>query len=301
MSRSAPLGPADRSEVLALLAEHPLDGCFVASRVLGAGLARRRLMADVWGCARAGGRLVGLMYVGANLCPVGGNPQVWSAFARRAVREGRRSTSLVGPAATMDVLWAELEPTWGPAREVRQRQPLMVCEADPHVAPLPGVRRVRPDEVDVLLPAARAMFREEVGVDPDDGDDGGRYRARVEDLVGRGRSFALVEDGRVVFKAELGAVAHDVAQVQGVWVDPARRGEGLGTAGTAAVVAQDPAPRSPRTVSLYVNDFNTAARGRPTRVSASARSGRSAPSCSDAGRDEGGSVAWSTSASGSTW
>ena len=259
-----PLAPSDVDELLAFLARHPLDGCFVASRVLAAGLAARRLGAEVWG-ARSDGRLVGVLYVGANLCPVGGDPHVWTAFARRAVRQGRRSTSLVGPVAAMQVLWDQLEPHWGPAREVRPRQPLLVCDDEPTVASLPGVRAVRDDEVDVLLPAARAMFREEVGADPDAGDDGARYRARVEDLVRRGRSFALVEDGRVVFKAELGALAHDVAQVQGVWVHPDRRGEGLGTAGTAAVVRLT-RERAADVVSLYVNDYNTAARAAYARV-----------------------------------
>ena len=43
------------------------------------------------------------------------------------------------------------------------------------------------------------------------------------------------DDGVVVFKAEVGAVAQGVCQVQGVWVDPAYRGSGCRT-GMAAVV-----------------------------------------------------------------
>ena len=62
-----------------------------------------------------------------------------------------------------------------------------------------------------------------------------------------------------MFKAEIGAVSATTCQVQGVWVDPAHRGQGLSEAGMAAVVRlarMDVAP----VVSLYVNDFNTAAR-----------------------------------------
>jgi len=44
-----------------------------------------------------------------------------------------------------------------------------------------------------------------------------------------------------------------------VWVDPARRGSGIGTTGTAAVVLSAQADLAP-VVSLYVNDFNTPAR-----------------------------------------
>jgi hypothetical protein len=44
-----------------------------------------------------------------------------------------------------------------------------------------------------------------------------------------------------------------------VWVAPGYRGRGIGTAGTAAVVEYARTTIAP-VVSLYVNDFNTAAR-----------------------------------------
>jgi predicted GNAT family acetyltransferase len=124
---------------------------------------------------------------------------------------------------------------------------------------------VQPHEIEVLLPACVAMFTEEVGVSPLVGDGGGLYRARVEELVALGRAFARIEDGAVLFKAEIGAATSEVCQVQGVWVHPSLRGRGVGAAGTAGVVAlarQDVAP----VVSLYVNDFNLAARGAYERV-----------------------------------
>ncbi len=69
----------------------------------------------------------------------------------------------------------------------------------------------------------------------------------------------------MLFKAEVGAASTQVCQVQGVWVQPRLRGQGLGTAGTAAVVEQARVSVSP-IVSLYVNDFNTAARRAYERV-----------------------------------
>jgi predicted GNAT family acetyltransferase len=127
------------------------------------------------------------------------------------------------------------------------------------VEPDPAVRLVRPDELDLLLPAAVAMFTEEVGVSPTTGDGGELYRARVAELIAHGRSFARIEGGRVVFKAEIGSVTSQACQVQGVWVDPELRGQGIGVRGMAAVLQlalRDIAPL----VSLYVNDFNLAAR-----------------------------------------
>ena len=126
---------------------------------------------------------------------------------------------------------------------------------------MPGsrVRGLRADRARNHPPACIAMFTEEVGVSPVGTDGGALYRARVAELIGLGRAFARIEDGRVIFKAEIGSATASACQVQGVWVDPELRGRGLGTVGTAAVVQaalRDIAP----VVSLYVNDYNTAAR-----------------------------------------
>jgi predicted GNAT family acetyltransferase len=67
-----------------------------------------------------------------------------------------------------------------------------------------------------------------------------------------------MESGDVLFKAELGSVTPWAVQVQGVWVNPRRRGEGLAAPGMASVVELVRAQIAP-VVSLYVNGFNTRA------------------------------------------
>jgi predicted GNAT family acetyltransferase len=142
----------------------------------------------------------------------------------------------------------------------------MAIEApDPGIAPDPRVRTVTRSQLDVLMPACVAMFTEEVGISPLGGDGGLLYRCRIAELVEGGRAFARIEDSGVVFKAEIGAATADVCQVQGVWVEPSRRGQGLATPGVAAVVDLARATVAP-TVSLYVNDFNAAALATYRRV-----------------------------------
>ncbi|MFF7717376.1 GNAT family N-acetyltransferase [Streptomyces sp. NPDC087659] len=259
------LGPEDLGAALAVLESDPVTNAFVTARVHVAGLDPWRLGGEMWGWY-ADGRLRSLCYSGANLVPICATPEAVRAFADRARRAGRRCSSIVGPAETTSMLWKLLEPSWGPAREVRAHQPLMVTESVPaDVAPDPYVRRVRKDEMEVIMPACVAMFTEEVGVSPMAGDGGLLYQARIAELVSTGRSFARVDDGQVVFKAEVGAATPLACQIQGVWVAPEYRGRGLSETGMAAVVRYALADVAP-VVSLYVNDYNTAARAAYRRV-----------------------------------
>jgi predicted GNAT family acetyltransferase len=248
----------DRAAALEVCDIDPVANVFVASRIRALGMEPGRLGAQIWGYPQSG-RLTSLCYSGANLVPVQATSVAIAAFAERVLHQGRRCSSVVGPVDAVTELWAYLRLRWGPAREIRAAQPLMAISSSPRVAPDPAVRRVRPDEIDILMPACIAMFTEEVGVSPLTGDGGAAYRARVTELIRTGRAFARIEGGKVLFKAEVGAATSQACQVQGVWVRPECRGRGLAAPGMAAVVDAARDSIAP-VVSLYVNDFNTPAR-----------------------------------------
>src|SRR6201995_3930013 len=252
------LDDRDRPAALEICAVDPVANVFVESRIRAFGLDPGRLGAQMWGYEQ-GGRLVSLCYGGANLVPVQATSPAVAAFADRALRQGRRCSSIVGTSASVGELWGFLRPYWGPARDVRAAQPLMAIAGPSPVAPDPAVRRVRPDEFDTLLPASIAMFTEEVGISPLAGDGGASYRARVAELVRSGRALARIEDVQVIFKAEVGAATPQACQVQCVWVHPDFRGRGIAAPGMAAVFRLASASFSP-VVCLYVNDFNAPAR-----------------------------------------
>jgi uncharacterized protein len=247
----------DRDEVLALCDRDPVTNVFVSSRVRAVGLEPARLGGQVWGYTE-GGRLTSVCYSGANLVPVEASSAAVAAYAARARLQGRRCSSIVGPADAVAELWSLLEPHWGVPREIRPVQPVMRISGPPLAEPDPLVRQVSPHELDVMLPACIAMFTEEVGVSPIGSDGGAAYRSRVAELIRAGRSYARIDDGSVIFKAEIGAVTPFACQVQGVWVPPAARGRGHAIRGMAAVVVA--ALRIAPIVSLYVNDFNAPAR-----------------------------------------
>lgn len=140
--------------------------------------------------------------------------------------------------------------------------PLKPAPLKPGESPMVGepagyARLATSADLGELLPAAAAMFTEEVGFDPI-ARYGDGYAARLRTLIAGQRS-AIVTDvnGRVIFKADAGIVNLDAAQVQGVWLHPDYRGYGLAKPFFAAA-AQILQHRYPH-LSLYVNDYNARA------------------------------------------
>jgi uncharacterized protein len=205
------------------------------------------------------GRLASVCHSAANLIPAMAGPAAARCFAHRALEQGKRCSTLLGPSSAVEPMWEILEPEWPAPRDVRRGQRHMEVRTPPSAPSDPEVRRSTMGEIDLVYPAAVAMYTEEVGVSPEAGGGAAAYRARVAQLISRGWSFVRVEDGRVVFKAEVAAATPHACQLQDVYVVPDRRGEGLATAGLAAVLEVALREIAP-VVSLYVNDHNLAAR-----------------------------------------
>ena len=254
----------DLEAFLALTGQDPVVNVFADHRARTTNLEPRWLGGEVWG-RFSGGELVAACHVGANLVPVQCTPDDARAFAERALARSRSVSTVVGPHDAVETFWQTVSASWGRPRELRWRQPHLQISDPPLVEPDPEVRQTTRAELDRLYPACVAMYTEEVGVSPEAGGGAELYRARVSQLISRGWSFARFDQGRLVFKAEVACASPQAAQIQGVYVPPDRRGEGLAVAGMAAVVKHVQEQIAP-VVSLYVNDWNLPARRAYERV-----------------------------------
>jgi uncharacterized protein len=251
------LGPGDRDAFIALAEQDPVVNVFADYR------ARLTNLDERW----LGGQVVAGCHLGANLVPVQCTPDDVGAFADVALRRRGTVGTIVGPSDVVCALWEVIEPRWARPREIRPAQPHLEIARPPAVPADPDVRPTTPRDLELLYPACVAMYTEEVGVSPENDAGGGDlYRARIQQLIGRGWSLASFDDDGVVFKAEVACATPYAAQVQGVWVRPDRRGEGLSTSGMAAVVAHVLGSGMAPVVSLYVNDWNMPARAAYARV-----------------------------------
>ncbi|PTT61726.1 GNAT family N-acetyltransferase [Arthrobacter sp. HMWF013] len=258
------LSGADTPALRYLAQQDPVANVFILAHLRSVGTAAP----TSGGAAVLGvfddGILVGACWTGANLVPVELDPGFAGLVAAAASSSGRRFASAFGPAEQVLALHAELAGLGHTAHEVRDEQPLMTLDHPPAVEPNTDLALGRLADFDRILPACAAMFEEEVGYSP---FLGGKefYSRRVEGLIRQGHSLAHVNGtGEVVFKAELGAVTADVTQIQGVWMNPGYRGQGL-SAGYMAAVVEHARKLAPVT-SLYVNGFNLRARSTYERV-----------------------------------
>lgn len=220
-----------------------------------------------------GSHLVGALWLGANCLPLDLPAAYYRQVARYILRQKRQVGSIFGPQDQVLGLWEKISGRMPSPFDLRPSQPLLALTSYKQLVSLAAlpldrpqlklpqvlpVRWAQPADGPSLLPASVAMFTEEVGYDPMIRDPRG-YSQRLDQLLGSGRSLLAVNrEGVVVFKVDLGLVAGQDCQLQGVWLHPAYRGQKL----AAPLLAQalQLISQRYRQISLYVNDYNQPAR-----------------------------------------
>ena len=250
------LGGADRREALDFLAESPIENLFLASKIDAYGIDRRRL-GNVHAFERDG-RITSLLLDGGTVFVAGFDPDALPAFVGQ-LGPIRRCSSILGPAVSVLGLFVGLAErwrgAWGSVSNVRKRQPLMLLENLPEVEPDPRVRLLTRDDYDTYLTASVHMYTDEIGSSPFKYGSG--YERFVMQRLQDRDAYGIVEDGKVIFKADLGPKLGPQAQLQGVWMEPSLRGTGLSAPALSAMLRLA-MKRYPQ-ISLYVNDFNAPA------------------------------------------
>lgn len=158
----------------------------------------------------------------------------------------------VGEASATNALWQGLG---SHKPRVSSNQVLMEASVDDGGESL-EIRRARKADFEWVYAAASSMMDEDLGLDvaaerPD------QFLATIQAGIASGQEFIGCRDGERVFRAKMSTDCSVGAQVGGIWVDPSRRGGGLGRAGTRALVRELLADR-PR-VTLHVRQENEVA------------------------------------------
>jgi ribosomal protein S18 acetylase RimI-like enzyme len=197
--------------ILAFCAVEPVERVFLED------IARRGLGRFV--AAVEDGEITALCHVGANLVPSG------EGLARLAKQAARgRPRMVVGEEGAVTEIWEAICRRLPPPLDDRPGQPVYVLETAPPRGGT-GLRPATLDDLDLLVPACAAAYREEVGIDAHRRDPE-LFRWRTRSQIELGRSWLWTENGHIRFKAEASAWTPSAVQLQQVWVDPELRGRG---------------------------------------------------------------------------
>lgn len=218
--------------------------------------------------------LAGVFWLGANCVPLVLPEPYYGVVARYIWRHNRRIASIFGHRDAVLGIWEHLAGRMPEPFDIRENQPLLELAPETELAALADrplarptlgappiiepVRWARTDDRHSLLRASVAMFTEEVGYDPMTRDPAG-YSHRIDELIRTGRTVVGVNtENVVIFKTDIGLAHGSICQLQGVWLHPAYRGHRLAPT-LLAQGSQLIRQRFPQ-LSLYVNDYNSAAR-----------------------------------------
>ncbi len=254
------LGPRDVPEVLSFLEDDPVLNVYLVALVLRDALARP---SDVWWGARRDGRLTALLFVGAHsgaVLPSGDDLVALRSLGEAAVLEPALQPARVQVIGARDAVAALCErfPGPGPTLRLEREQVYLALDRAPGSAGtlLPELRTARREDYAFLYNAGADLRAEELLEDPREVDPVA-YARRVEEECRDGWTW-LWRDGRgLCFRAGISALTPHAAQVSGVYVPPALRGQGIARRALGELCAR--LLLRTRHVCLFVNDFNAPA------------------------------------------
>lgn len=246
----------DLPELEAFLNRRPVENLFLTSKLAEFGMDRRRLGRVL--AVETEGTYAAVLVDGGTVFVTGHDPGAIPSFVE-AIGPIRRATSILGPSMMALGLYLGLSKQfkegWGVVSNVRETQPLMLLTRPPVCAADERVRRLTIKEYKSYLEASIHMYTEEIGSSPF--KYGGGYETFVKQRLKQGDAWGIVENGEVIFKADIGPKVSNQAQLQGVWVHPELRGQGLAVPALSGMLRSVMATYP--LISLYVNDFNTPA------------------------------------------
>jgi len=254
------LGPRDVPEVLAFLEDDPVLHVYLIALVLRDALARPQ---DLWWGVRRNGRLTALLYAGAQsgaVLPAGTDHEgllELGGAAARTLAERPARLQVIGPRAAVAAMRERFPPAGADLR-LDRAQVYMALDRPPagDDARLPELRAARREDYAFLYQTGADLRAEELLEDPRQVDPMA-YARRVEEECRDGWTWVVRDARGLCFRAGISALTRDAAQVSGVYVPPALRGQGIARRALGELCTR--LLQRSRHVCLFVNDFNAPA------------------------------------------
>jgi ribosomal protein S18 acetylase RimI-like enzyme len=243
------------AEVIDFLNRRPIHTVTMLGFIRDNGIQSKLNRGTFYSCRNRLGHLEGVALIGHATLMETTTDRALDAFADVA-RKCNNAHLIMGESERIECFWQQYE---GGSQEMRLacREFLFELRSSSHfVEEVDGFRAATLDDLDLVMPVQGQMAFDESGINPLESDPEG-FRARCSRRIQQGRTWVVVENGILIFKAELISETDDVAYLEGVWVNPEKRGNNIGLRCMSQLAKM--LLTSKDSICLLVNERNTGA------------------------------------------
>lgn len=246
----------DETEVLTFLAQRPLHTITMVGFINDNGLVSPLNRGTFYGCRNRKGHIEGIALIGhATLM------ETTTARALEALSEVAQTCTnahmIMGEKQRIEDFWNYYAKA-GQEMRLACRELLFELRWPTEVnQQTSGLRLATLADLELVMPAHAELALAESGVNPMEKDPQG-FRQRYARRIEQGRTWVRVENGELTFKADVISETPEVTYLEGVWVNPRLRGQGLGLSCMSQLAGS--LLSHTQSVCLFVNETNTAAR-----------------------------------------
>jgi len=222
------LGEANEQEVLAFLKIRPVHTVIMTSFIQDNGMENADNRGTFYGYRNVQGMLEGIALIGHTTLVEARSEDSLRAFALIARQSETPIHFMMSDGKTIETFWQEFTGDG--------RQPRLVCSELLFELNFPfmvqeckwDVRLANADELEQIAVAHDEVAFIESGSSPLAKDREG-FLKRCLKRIEQNRTFVVFDNGKLVFKADIVAETSDVAYLEGIYVAPEYRGNGVGS------------------------------------------------------------------------
>jgi uncharacterized protein len=251
------LANSDASQVLQFLSQRPIHTVAMMSLINDNGIVSPFNRGVFYGCRDLHGQLEGVALVGHATLLETVSDRALAALAQVA-RECPNTHLIMGEQERVADFWSHYADA-GRRQRLACREWLFELswpvEAREHVAEL---RPAKVEELALMMPVQAELAFAESGVNPLLVDAHG-FRERCLRRIEQGRTWVVVENDLLVFKADVISKTPDVIYLEGVWLREDRRQKNIGTRLMSELMRR--LLEDTESICLLVNETNEWAQG----------------------------------------
>ena len=225
-SRALPLRETEKSEALTFLAQRPLHTVYMASLIRDNGVVSLLNRGRLYSYRGTRGQLEGIALLGHATLIEARTESSLTAFARLA-QQSSLPYLIRGEEDLVKKFWSQYEKSGQSASRVC-RELLLEQVSAPQGPEVTGLRQATLADLENVIKVNSEMAKAESGSDPLQRDPEG-FRSRIARRISLGRNWIWMEDGKLLFKADIIAETPQVIYLEGIYVEPGERHKGYGS------------------------------------------------------------------------